>query len=117
MDEENHMVDNPGNLLHEGPQQPFTTDSNRNKLSDLFPSQMSNKIPLKSKLDKTEHTALYTETILSLKMQNSVLQEGDKFRKSETIHDLSLPAIKSTNNDPESFYLLECIKLHQASIR
>jgi hypothetical protein len=115
MDEENHMVDNPGNILRQIPEQPFTTD--RNKLSKLFESQMSNKIPLKSKLDKQEPTILSTEMIITSKMEHSFSQEGDKFRKLERIHNSSLPEIKSTNNDSESFYLLECIKLHQASIR
>ena len=115
IDEENFMVETPGNVLHEVPEQLFTAD--RNKLSDLFQSQISNKIPLISNSDTEEPTALSTEMILSSKMQQNILQEGNNIRQSERIHDLSLPEIKSTKNDPEYLYLLECIKLHQESIR
>jgi hypothetical protein len=69
-------------------------------------------------LDTEEPTALSTEKILSSKMQMDILYQFDINRHSERIQDLSLPEIKpTTENDPESFYLLECIKLHQESIK
>ena len=115
IDEDNFIVETPGNVLHEVPEQMFTAE--RNKLSDLFHSQISNEITLKSNSDTEETTALSTQMIPSSKMQQNILQEFDNFRQSERIHDLSLPEIKSTKNDPEYLYLLECIKLHQESIR
>jgi len=116
MDEVMCRVENPGNILHEVPEQPFTRDSKR--LSNSIQSPMSNKFPLKSNSDIEEPTALSTEKIPSSKMQQNVLQEDDIFRESERIHDISSPEIKSTTKiDPESFYLVECIKLHQASTK
>jgi len=79
---------------------------------------MSEKLPIKSNLDIEEPTALSTGRILSSKMHPNVLQESKVNRQSEGTHDLSTLQIKSTTkNDPESFYLVECIKLHQASIK
>ena len=116
MDEVMCRVENPGNILHEVPEQPFTTDSK--KISDSIQSPMSNDPPLKSNLHIEEPTALSNQRILSSKIQQNVLQEDDIIRESERIHDISSPEIKSTTNiDPENFYLVECIKLHQASIK
>jgi hypothetical protein len=79
---------------------------------------MSDKLPLKSELDSDETTALSTERMPIWKMQQNSLQESDIIKQSERIHDPSSPQIKSTSiNDPGSVYLLECIKLHQASIK
>jgi hypothetical protein len=116
MDEVICRVKNPGNILHELREQMFNTDTKN--LPDSFQSPMSKNLPLKSNLDIEEPTALSTERILSSKMQQTVLQEDDIYRQSERIHDLSSPEIKSTTKvDPESLYLVECIKLHQASIK
>jgi hypothetical protein len=116
MDEVMCGVENPGNTLHEVPQQPFNTD--RIKPTYTFQIPMSKKLSLKSQLDSEEHTGLSTERMLSSKIQQISLQQGDIIQQSETVHDLSSPEIKSTTmNDPGSFYLLECIKLHQASIK
>jgi ABC-type multidrug transport system fused ATPase/permease subunit len=105
MDEVLYRVENPGNVLHEVTEQMFTTGTKL--LSDLF----------KSNLDIKDPTALSTERILNEKMQQNVLQEVDINGQYEIVHDLSSPEIKpTTKNDPESFYLVECIKLHQASI-
>ena len=109
-------VGKPGNTLHEVPKQLFTTETK--KLSHSFQSPMSNNLRLKSNLDTEETTALSTERILSSEMQQNILQEVDINGQSEGIHDLSLSEIKSTTkNDPEFSYLVECIKLHQASIK
>jgi hypothetical protein len=79
---------------------------------------MSNKLTLKSNLDIEEPTAVCTERILSTKLEQNILQEDDINRHLERIHDFSSPEIKSTTkNEPENFYLVECIKLHQASIK
>jgi hypothetical protein len=116
MDEVTSRVENPGNTLHEVPIELFSTNPPKN--SDSFQSPMSKRLPFKSNLDKEEPTALSTGRILSSKMRPNVLQESNVNRQSEGIHDLSTLQIKSTTkNDPESFYLLECIKLHQASIK
>jgi hypothetical protein len=116
MDEVICNVENPGNIPHEAPIQLFTTDTT--KFSDSFQSLMSKKLPLKSNLDTEEPTALSTERILSSKMQLNTVHEFDINRQSASIHDFSWPEIKSTTkNDPECFYLVECIKLHQASIK
>jgi len=104
MDEVMCRVENPGNILHEVTEQNFKTGTKI--ISDLFQSNMNTEKP----------TALSKERILNAKMQQNILQEVDINRQSERI-DLSTPEIKSTTkNDPESFYLVECIKLHQASI-
>jgi hypothetical protein len=100
MDEVMCRVENPVNILH------------------VVPIQMSEDHPLKSNMNIEEPTALSTGRIQSSKKQQNSLQECDINRKSEGNHDLSPPEIKSTiKNDAESFYLLECIKLHQASIK
>jgi hypothetical protein len=106
MDEVMCRLENPGNIIYEVAEQKFTT---RTKiLSDAF----------QSNLDTEEPTAFSNGRILKAKMQQNVLQEVGINRQSERIHDLSSPEIKSTTkNDPESFYLVECIKLHQASIK
>jgi hypothetical protein len=111
MDEVMCGVENPGNILHEVNEQLFTTDNKKN--SDSFQSTMSNKLPIKSNLDIEESSSLSTERILSSKMQLN-LQEEDKNLQSERFHD----EIKSrTKNDLEILYLMECIKLHQSSIK
>jgi hypothetical protein len=116
IDEVMCRVETPGNIRHVVPEQLFTTDTE--KLSDSFKSSMSNKLALKSNLDIKEPTAVSKERRLNSKMQQDFLQEVDINRQSERIHDLPSPEIKSTReNDPEYFYLLECIKLHQASIK
>ena len=116
MDEVTCRVENPGNTLHEVPIEHFSTNPPKN--SDSFQSPMSEKLPLKSNLDIEEPTALSPGRILSSKMHPNVLQESNVNRQSEGTHDLSTLQIKSTTkNDPESFYLVECIKLHQASIK
>jgi len=116
MDEVICRVQTPVNILHEVPIQPFTAD--RTELSDSVQSPMSKKLPLKSNLDIEEPTALTTERLRSSKMQLNTLNEFDINRLSEIIQDLSSPEIKSTTkNDPERFYLVECIKLHQESIK
>ena len=116
MDEVTCRVENPGNTLHEVPKQLFTTDTK--KLSNSFQSPMSNKRPLKSNLDIEEPAAFYTEIILRSEIQQNILQEVDINGQSEGIHHLSLPEMKlTTKSDPETFYLVECIKLHQASIK
>jgi hypothetical protein len=116
MDEVMSMVENSGNIHHEVLEQLFTADTK--KLTDSFQSPMSNKLPILSNLDIEEPTVLSTESILSTKLEQNVLQEDDINRRSERIHDISSTEIKSTTeNDPEIFYLLECIKLHQASIQ
>jgi len=116
MDEVTCRVENPGNTLHEVPIELFSKNPPKN--SDLFQSPMSEKLPIKSNLDIEEPTALSTGRILSSKMHPNVLQESKVNRQSEGTHDLSTLQIKSTTkNDPESFYLVECIKLHQASIK
>jgi hypothetical protein len=116
MDEVICSVENPGNILHEVLIQQFTAGTT--KFSDSFQSLMSQKLPLKSNFDKEEPTALSTERTLSSKMQLNTGLEFDINRQSESIHDLSWQEIKSTTkNDPESLYLVECIKLHQASIK
>jgi len=105
MDEVMCRLQKPGNILHEVIEQKFTTGTKI--LSDSF----------QSNLDTEEPIALSNEKILKAKMKQNILQEVDINRRSERIHDLSTPEIKSTtNDDPESFYLVECIKLHQASI-
>jgi len=105
MDEVMCRVENPSNILHEVTEQKFTTGTK--EISDSF----------QSNLDTEEPTALSKERILNAKMQQNILQEVDINRQSERIHELSTAEIKSTTkNDPESFYLVECIKLHQASI-
>jgi hypothetical protein len=115
MDEVMLSLENPGNILHEVPIQQFTADTT--KFSDSFQSLMSQKLLLKSNLDKEEPTVLSTERILSSKMQLNTVHEFDINRQSEIIHDLTSPELKSTTkNDPESLYLVECVKLHQASI-
>ena len=77
---------------------------------------MSNKLPLKPNLD-IEPNALSNERILNSKMQQSVL-EDDINRQPERFHDFSSPEIKSTTKtEPEIFYLVECIKVHQAIIQ
>jgi hypothetical protein len=89
MEEVMCTVGNPDNDLHEVPEQIFTADSNN----------------------------LSNESKLSSNMQQNSLQEGDIKQHSERVHDLSSPEIKTTTkNDRGSVYLLECIKLHQASI-
>jgi len=116
MDEVMCRVENPGNILHEVPEQPFTTDPENP--SDSIQSPMSNNPPLKSNLDIEEPTALSNQRILSSKIQQNVLQEENIIRESERIQDISSPEIKSrTKIDPEIYYLVECIKLHQASIK
>jgi hypothetical protein len=116
MDEVMFSLENPGNILHELPIQLFTADTT--KFSDSFQSLMSQKLLLESNLDTEEPTALSTERILSSKMQLNTVHEFDINRQSASIHDLSWPEIKSTTkNDPECFYLVECIELHQASIK
>ena len=115
-DEVTCRAENPGNILHEIPIEHFS--KNPQKISDLFQSPMSEKLPLKSNLDIEEPTALSTGRILSSKMHPNVLQESNVNRQSEGTHDLSTLQIKSTTkNDTESFYLVECIKLHQTSIK
>ena len=107
---------NPANIIYDVPKQIFTTVTKER--SESFHSPMSKKILLQSNLHVEEPTVLFTERILSSKMQRNFLQEDDVNRHSERIHDLSSPEIKSTTkNDPESVYLVECIKLHQASIK
>jgi hypothetical protein len=116
MDEVMCRVENSGNILHEVPEQPFTTDPKNP--SDSIQSPISNNLPLKSNLDIEEPTALSSERILSSKMQQKVLLEDDISRESERIHDISSPEINSrTKKDPEIYHLVECIKLHQASIK
>jgi hypothetical protein len=116
MDEVMCRVENTGKVLHEIPEQLFTTDPKKPAYS--FQSPMSNKLTLKSNLDIEEPTAVCTERIPSAKLEQNGLKEDDKNRHSERIHDFTSPEIKSTTkNDPESFYLVECIKLHQASIK
>ena len=116
MDEVICRVENPGNILHEVPEQPFTTDPKTP--SDSIQSPLSNNLPLKSNLDIEEPTALSTERILYSKIQQKVLQEEDISRESVRFHGISSPEIKSrTKIDPEIYYLVECIKLHQASIK
>jgi hypothetical protein len=116
MDEVSFRAENPGDIIHEVPEQLFTNDTK--KLSDSFQSLMSKNLPLTTKLDMEEPTALSNERKLNSKMKQNILQEVDINRQSEIIHDLLSSEIKSTiKNDPESFYLLECIKLHQASIK
>jgi len=116
MDEVMYRVENPGNMLHEVPIQMFATDTIRP--SDSVQSPASKKLPLKSNFDIEERTALSTERILSSKMQLNTVHEFGIHRQPEIIHDLSSSEIKSTTiNDPGSFYLVECIKLHQASIK
>jgi hypothetical protein len=89
MDEVMCKVENPDNELHEFPGEIFT--GNKKEIS--------------------------TERKLSSKMRQNYLQEDDIYQHSERFHDISSPEIKSTTkNDPGSVYLLECIKLHQASI-
>jgi hypothetical protein len=61
MDEVMCRVENSDNLLHEVPEQLFTTDTKIT--SDSFQSQMSKKRPLKSNLDIGEPTVLSTESI------------------------------------------------------
>jgi hypothetical protein len=69
-------------------------------------------------LDIEEPIALSSERILSSKMQQNVFQEDDISRESVRIHDISSPEIKlKTKNELEIFYLVECIKLHQESIK
>jgi hypothetical protein len=112
MDEVMCSVENPSNIFHEVPKQPFTTDIK--KPTDSFKSPISKKLSLKSNLDIEGPT----ERILISKMQLRCLQEDDINRRSERIHDPSSPEIKSTTkDDPETFYLMECIKLHQSSIK
>ena len=116
MDDVTCRIENLGNILHEVPIQLFTADTT--KLSDSVQSPTSKQLPLKSNLDIEEPTSLSTERILSSKMQLNSMPEFDINRQSERIHDLSSQEVKSTTkNDPESFYLVECIKLHQASIK
>ena len=115
MDEVTCRVENPDNIHHAVPEQLFIIDTK--KLSGSFELPMSNKLPLKSNFDIEEPTALSNERILNSKMQQSALQEVDINRQSARTHNLSLPEIKSTKHDSENFYLLECIKLHQASIK
>jgi hypothetical protein len=116
MDEVTFRVENPGDIIHEVPEQLFTTDTKKHSVS--FQSVMPKKLPLTSNLDIYEPIALSKERILSSKMRLNSLRKLDINRQSERIHDLSSPEIKSTTeNDPECFYLLECIKLHQASIK
>jgi hypothetical protein len=115
MEEVKFTVENPGNELHEVPVQIFTNE--RKKTSYPFQSPMLNKLPLKSNNDKDGPTKVSTQRKRS-KMQQNMLQEGGINRQSERFDNLSSPGIKSTTNyDPESFYLLECIMLHQASIK
>jgi hypothetical protein len=105
MDEVMCRLEKHGNIVHEVIEKKFTTGTKI--LSDSF----------QSNLDTEEPTALSNERILNAKMQKNILQEVDINRQSERIHELSTAEIKSTTkNDPESFYLVECIKLHQASI-
>jgi hypothetical protein len=100
MDEVKCRVENPGNELH------------------VVPIQMSENLPLKSNVDMEDPTALSTERMQSSKEQQNSLQECDINRQSERIHGISSPEIKSTiKNVTAVFYLLECIKLHQASIK
>ena len=116
MDEVTFRVENPGNTLHEVPKQLFTNYTK--KLSNSFQSPMSNNGPLKSNLDIEGPAALSTEIILRSEIQQNILQEVDINGQSEAIHDLSSTEIKlTTKSDPETFYLVECIKLHQASIK
>jgi len=116
MDEVIFRVENPGNIIHDVPKQLFTTDTKEH--SESFQSPMSKKLLLQSNLHIEEPTALSIERTLSSKMKCDFLQEDDINRQSERIHDLSSPEIKSTTkNDPESLYLVQCIKLHQASIK
>lgn len=116
MDEVICRVENAGNIIHDVPKQLFTTDTK--EPSESFQSTISKKLLLQSNLHIEEPTALSTERILSSKMQRNFLQEDDINRQSERIHKLSSPEIKSTTkNDPESVYLVECIKLHQACIK
>ena len=116
MDEVMYRVETPVNILHEVPIQMFTTDTT--KFSDSVQSPMSKKLPLKSNLDIEEPTDLSTERIRSSKMQLKFLQEDDTNRQNKIIHDLSSPEIiLKTKNDPEFFYLVGCIKLHQASTK
>jgi hypothetical protein len=116
MDEVMCGVENPGNILHEDPDQLFISE--RKKPTHSFQSPIGHNLPLKSQLDRDEPTVLSTDRMLILKMQQNSLQQGDIYKQSERVHDPSSPEIKSTTkNDPESLYLLECIKLHQASIK
>jgi hypothetical protein len=109
-------VENPGNVLHEDPDQLFK--SVRKKPTYTFQSLLSHNLPLKSQLDRNETTVLPTERMLILKIQQDSLQQSDIYQQSERVHDPSSPEIKSTTkNDPGGFYFLECIKLHQASIK
>jgi hypothetical protein len=115
MDEVMFTVENPSNELHEVPVQIFTDE--RKNLSYPFQSPMLNKLPLKSKKDKDGPSNVSTQRILS-KMQQKSLQQGDIHQQSETVHDLSSLAMKPTTKiEPETICLLECIKLHQASIK
>ena len=105
MDEVMCRLEKPGNILHEVIETKFTTGTKI--LSDSF----------QSNLDTEEPIALSNEKILKAKMKQNILQEVGINRQSEIIHDHSTPEIKSTTkDDAESFCLVECIKLHQASI-
>jgi hypothetical protein len=78
---------------------------------------MLNELPLTLKEDEDGPSNVSTQRKRS-NMQQNILQEDGINRQSERTYNLSSPEIKSTRqNDPESFYLLESIKLHQASIK
>jgi hypothetical protein len=116
MDEVMFRVETPGNILHEVPDTPFTADIN--KTTYLFRSPISNYLPLKSQLESEESSGLFAERMVSSKVQENSLQQGEIYQHLEIVHDPSSPEITSTTkNDPGSVYLLECIKLHQASIK
>ncbi|GFG39184.1 hypothetical protein Cfor_04143, partial [Coptotermes formosanus] len=114
MDEVVCRIENSGNLLHEIPEQLFTTD--RKILSNSFQLPMPTKLP-KPNWDEDESTVLSTERQLRSKTLQNLLQGGDINQPSERLNDQSSSEIIPTdNNDPASLYLLECIKLHQACI-
>jgi hypothetical protein len=90
MDEVMCRLENPDIELHEVPEQIFTAD--RKNLS--------------------------TEGKLSAIVQQTSLQEDDINQHSERVQIISSPEIKpTTRTETEVFYLRECIKLHQASIK
>jgi hypothetical protein len=111
MEEVIYLVENPGNELCEISEQIFPGE--RKTLSCTFQSPL----PLESEEDEDGPTNVSTQRKRS-KIKPNILQEDGINRQSERIYNLSSPEIKSARkNYPESFYLLECIKLHQASIK
>jgi hypothetical protein len=115
MEEVLYMFENTGGEPCESSEQIFTNE--RKSLSYTFQSPMLNQLPLTPKENGNGPTNVITQRKHS-KMQPKILQEDGINRHSERIYNLSSPERKSTReNDSESFCLLECIKLHQASIK